>query len=309
MESMPHLYTLMGGATRKKRKRRTITRKRNPIKSSNRKITRGTRRLKHVRIPIVSQYLNIHPPQALNKQHQPLFYHHFNQHLHHQPNQPLVGTSYPMPSTSIFIHPPTINNSFTKNVSLKRDHQPDEIQVFHDAQDHFEIKRTDGENDSDINAKKKWSLEDVLSFLQKVPHQLRKIILTSLFGATIGLLFDLLLGGPWGLTTRLLRLIISLVPGGNIFLTALDGLGYLLGKSANPFNIAYDPDFQNFGNIIQSKMNDRLAEDVAKAAEEQIGNGFMRTLASLLSAAASAGTHLKLALPAIPIAAIRPFQR
>ncbi|AAK13176.1 p32K [Bovine atadenovirus D] len=167
----------------------------------------------------------------------------------------------------------------------------------------------DGEEDVDYQAKNKWSLEDVISYLQHIPKQVRKVILTSLFGATLGLIIDALLGGPWGLTTRLLRLIVSLVPGGKILLLALDGLGYFLGKNNNPNLVAYDPDLIKFGTNIQRNINGRLTEDIVRAAEEQLGGGFMRTLAALLSAAASAGTHLKIALPAIPLAVIKPFQR
>lgn len=166
----------------------------------------------------------------------------------------------------------------------------------------------DGEEDTDHQAKNKWSLEDVIAYLQNAPQQIRKIILTSLFGATLGLIIDTLLGGPWGLTTRLLRLIISLVPGGKILLLALDGLGYFLGKNNDPKLVAYDPDLIRFGTNIQRNINGRLTEDIIRAAEEQLGGGFMRTLGALLSAAASAGTHLKIALPAIPLAVIRQFK-
>nr|AAM83405.1 p32K-like protein [Bovine atadenovirus D] len=192
-------------------------------------------------------------------------------------------------------------------------HMPVQVQIpeqSNAARQYFNYRRPpDGEEDVDYNAKSKWNLEDVISYLQHIPKQVRKVILTSLFGATLGLIIDALLGGPWGLTTRLLRLIVSLVPGGKILLLALDGLGYFLGKSNNPNLVAYDPDLIKFGTDIQKNINGRLTEDIVRAAEEQLGGGFMRTLAALLSAAASAGTHLKIAPPAIPLAVIKPFQR
>ncbi|AFV70629.1 p32K [Bovine adenovirus 6] len=291
-------YTdLVGGANRRtyrrprKAKKRKTTR-RNQI-AAKRKSTKYSRQLQPT--TFLKQHLKYFPPIPVSRSRPSN-----NFHL-----GPGIVTNYNFQHT--FPHPNVIPAP-VQAIPVK--YTVEEPLIFQDAKDYFENRRPpDGEADTDYEAKKKWSLDDVIAYLQKIPQQIRKVILTSLFGATLGLIVDLLLGGPWGLTTRLLRLIVSLVPGGKILLFALDGLGYFLGKTEDPNLVAYDPELIRFGTDIQKNINGRLTEDVVRAAEEQLGSGFMRTLGALFAAAASAGTHLKFALPAIPLAVIRPFQR
>nr|YP_001642330.1 32K [Ovine adenovirus 7] len=228
-----------------------------------------------------------------------------------EPTKPISSYARWIPPEIVDVNNITVNipNTITASRLPKTEFQ--ETEVFKDARDqwYFPIRPSDGEHDTDVKVKKKWSLDTVLQFLQSSPKHIRQLLLTSLFGSLLGLILDTLFGGPWNLTSRLLRLIISVVPGGRILLTALDGLGYFLGNSANPIHLIENPMMQAFGNSIQKQISPRLAEDIIKAADEQIGGGFMRTIASILSAAASAGTHFTMALPAIPIAAVRPFMR
>ncbi|BCO10916.1 p32K [Bovine adenovirus 7] len=214
---------------------------------------------------------------------------------------------YDVNNISIQVSPPNVRS---RNIYMKKIEVPEE-EIYKDALDHwyFPKRPPDGENDSDTHFQKKMPLSNVINLLKSLPKVMRQTILTTLFGASLGLILDVLFGGPWNLTSSLFRLIISFVPGGRVLIAALDGLGYLLGSSKNtPMSIISDPNFQNLANNIQTQISPTMTEHVIKAAEEQIGGGFMRNLAAVFSAIASAGTHLKMALPAVPLAVVRPFR-
>lgn len=136
-----------------------------------------------------------------------------------------------------------------------------------------DVKRSDGEADSDHLKTKKLSLDEVLDSLYKTPERLRKILLTALFGATLGSFFDLMMGSPIGITSFILRSILKLVPGGWVILGAFDGLGYLLSKTKNILRITNDPGFQAMATQVQNSIPAGTAEKIAKEAERQIGGG------------------------------------
>ncbi|ABA47232.1 p32K [Snake adenovirus 1] len=185
-------------------------------------------------------------------------------------------------------------------------------QIFKDARDvaegnYLPRRPADGEADRDNRVRNRWSLEQVLRTLERIPARGRKLILTGLFGTAVGVVLDLLLGSPLNLTTRLVRLIVGFVPGGNLILNALDGLGYLMSRfPSNPLQITYDPGFQRLANSVQQNIPQGTAEALAHAAEQQVGEGFARNLAAAMSYLV--GSAPSAAPMAIPLALVRPFR-
>ncbi|WBQ85181.1 hypothetical protein [Duck adenovirus 1] len=147
------------------------------------------------------------------------------------------------------------------------------------------VKRSDGEADQDRAIKHKWNIDDVLDFLMKVPERTRKVVLISLFGTAVGAVIDLMLGSPLGLTSKIIRAILRIIPGGWIILNTFDGLGYLLGKGQEVLQITYDPGFVELAKRVQSSIPPHTAEEIAAAADRQLGgNTFTASLAALLHA-------------------------
>ncbi|AII22558.1 p32K [Lizard adenovirus 2] len=190
--------------------------------------------------------------------------------------------------------------------------EPEEAQIFKDARDveernYLPRRPADGEADRDVAVRHRWTFDKVVRFLERIPSRGRKLILTGLFGTGVGVVLDLLLGSPLNLTGRLIRLIISLIPGGSLIINTIDGLGYLLGKfQDNPLQITYDPGFQNLANAVQQNLPQGSAQALIQAAEQQLGEGFMRSVAAALSfLVANAPTAVPAALP---LAMVRPFR-
>lgn len=192
----------------------------------------------------------------------------------------------------------------------------EEPQVYYDApgqpqerhpQERLVHRRpADGEGDQDQRVQR-WSVDRVITFLERIPRRGRKLILTGLFGTAVGVVLDLLLGSPLNLTARLVRLIISLVPGGSLILNTLDGVGYLMGRfSDNPLQITYDAGFRHLANNVQQNLPQGTAEAIAQAAETQLGSGFMRQLGAALGYIV--GTAPAAAPVAVPLALVRPFR-
>lgn len=146
------------------------------------------------------------------------------------------------------------------------------------------VGRTDGENDSDQRVNK-LSLDDVLDFLYKIPDRVRKILLTSMFGATLGAVFDILMGSPIGITSFILRSILKLVPGGWLILGAFDALGFLLARTKDVFRITHDPGFVSVATQVQNAIPPEAAATIAREAERQLGASSLgATVAALLHA-------------------------
>lgn len=68
-----------------------------------------------------------------------------------------------------------------------------------------------------------------LDVLYNAPAHAKKLLLTGLFGVALGTVIDRLLGGPLGLTSKLVRLLIRLLPGGSILLSLFDAASSLFG--------------------------------------------------------------------------------
>lgn len=154
----------------------------------------------------------------------------------------------------------------------------------------------DGENDID-RPRSRWSLEQVMQFLGSLPGRVRQSILTALFGTAVGVVLDILLGGPLGLTSTVFRILLRLVPGGSVLLWGLDGLAYILGRLANPLEVAEDPSFENLAMSVQERLPSGTGEALAQAAESQLGNGVGRQLGGIASAILAAGSQLQGVVP------------
>lgn len=174
---------------------------------------------------------------------------------------------------------PAVNNA------VERTQQP-ETEVWYDAPSWEPVRRpTDGEADVDEAAKKKWNIDEVLDFLAKLPERARKLLLTTLFGTGVGVVIDLLLGSPIGLTSRIIRGILNIVPAGWIILGAFDGLGYLLGKGKEVLALPYDPGFVELAKRVQASIPSQTAQQIAEAADRQTGAGsFVASLAAVAHA-------------------------
>ncbi|AIZ35762.1 p32K [Psittacine adenovirus 3] len=164
-------------------------------------------------------------------------------------------------------------------------HPPKEEDIYYDAVSTMPSRRpADGEADSDKIAERKLSIDEVLDVLMNIPQRLRKTLLTSLFGVAVGAVLDMLLGSPLGLTSKIIRGLLRLIPGGWMVLSAMDGLGYLLGKGKDVLMLPYDPGFVDMANRIRPNMTERTAEDIARIADQQTGaNTFTASLAALTS--------------------------
>lgn len=146
------------------------------------------------------------------------------------------------------------------------------------------IHRADGEADQDP-VRPKLTLDDVINIMAKTPERIRKILMTTLFGTTLGAVMDILMGSPLGISSFILRSLLKLVPGGWLVLGALDGLGYLLAKSKNIFRITNDPGFQAMADQVKQTIPPGIAENLIKAAEQQVGAGNIGvSLVALLNA-------------------------
>lgn len=154
----------------------------------------------------------------------------------------------------------------------------------------------DGENDNDGRARR-WSLDQVLQFLGSLPGRVRQSILTALFGTAVGVVLDILLGGPLGLTSTVFRILLRLVPGGSVLLWGLDGLAYILGRLTNPLAVEDDPSFENLAMTIQERLPTGTGEALVQAAETQLGNGVGRQLGGIASAILAAGSQLQNTAP------------
>nr|WMQ77639.1 p32K [Zoothera dauma adenovirus] len=152
-----------------------------------------------------------------------------------------------------------------------------------------EVRHAIEEDDNDstnyeIN-KTKWNIDEVLDFLIKLPSRIRKTILVGLFGTAVGAILDILFGSPLGLTSKIIRGILRIIPGGWIILGAFDGIGYLLGKGKDLLSLPYDPSFNQLAQQIKTTLPEKTAEQIALAADRQLGvNTFTSTLAALAHA-------------------------
>lgn len=233
------------------------------------------------------------------------------------------GAQVPQPTQVPIFMPPwmagwppnfqqTVNNTTLPGNEVRD--EPEEAQVFRDARDVAEEnyvprRPADGEADQDVAVQRRWSFDQVVKFLERIPKRGRKLILTGLFGTAVGVVLDLLLGSPLNLTTRLLRLIVGFVPGGSLILNSLDALGYLLGKfQSNPLQITYDPGFQNLANNIQQNLPQGTAGALLEAAETQLGAGFMRNVAAAFSYLVANAPSASATAAAVPLAMVRPFR-
>lgn len=208
--------------------------------------------------------------------------------------------------------PPSVHNI---NVNVPQRGLPEREEVYQDAREHVEPpsrRPTDGEEDTDARTQSRWSFNQVLDYMERIPARARRAILTGLFGTAIGVVLDILLGGTLGLSSRVFRLIIGMVPGGNLILGAFDALGYIFGGfggySDDPLQITYDPGFRNLAGSLQTTLPSATAEALMHAAESQVGGGLMRNIASVLGAAVSAATTYTPAAAAVPLAMVRPFR-
>lgn len=159
-------------------------------------------------------------------------------------------------------------------------------EIWYDAPQWPENRRpTDGEADTDAGYKHRMNIDDVLDFMVSLPGRIRKIILTSLFGTAVGMIIDLLLGSPLGLTSRVIRAILRLIPGGWLILAGFDGLGFLIGRGKEILSLPNDPKFAALAEKIQSGIPPDTAEKIAQIADHQIGgHTFATSLAALLHA-------------------------
>ncbi|QJR83083.1 p32K [Bearded dragon adenovirus 1] len=168
----------------------------------------------------------------------------------------------------------------------------------------------DGEADSDVVAPRPWSIDEVFRILGEVNSATRRVVLNSLFGVGVGLILDTLLGSPLGLSTRILRGILAMIPGGGLILSALDALGYLFNKSGsnNLLQLTYDPSFRTLADNVQTQLPATTAEDLLNVAEQQLGSGFWRSIGSALGAAASYFGQFNPAT-LLPVAIVAPRRR
>lgn len=230
------------------------------------------------------------------------------------------------PTFAFQTHPPPPPYQEVVGTPRRRRARPVEViideegNVYEDALDTVPVTReplrrpADGEADVDHRVKNKWSFDKVLKALERVPARGRRLIMTALFGSALGIVMDVLLGSPLRLTSRLIRMLIGMLPAGSLILGAIDGLGYIMGTfGGSILHITNDPAFQNLASNVQQRIPEGTAEQLAYYAEENLGPGIMRSIASVISGFAAHSANIAAAAataaPAIPLALVRPFRR
>lgn len=181
-----------------------------------------------------------------------------------------------------------------------------EAELFVDANEYLTARRpTDGEKDSDRRLTR-WTLDQVMRFLERLPGATRRSLLTTLFGTAVGVVLDVLLGGTLGLTSTVFRLLLRLVPGGSVILWGIDGLAYILSRISNPFAAENDPSFVDLANNVQQQLPTGTSEALTRAAEVQLGSGVARQIGAVVGAVLSNAASLAPTIPfAVPLGIIR----
>lgn len=203
-------------------------------------------------------------------------------------------------STPYLLVPATGNQSNGVHV-IGRPTTTPQAEYYYDAADttvRQSRRPTDGEADSDRRLSR-WTLDRVLNFLERMPGQARRSILTGLFGTALGIVLDIILGGSLGLTSTVFRLLLRFVPGGSLILTGIDGLAYLFSRISNPFNVESDPSFADLAAHVQEQMPAGTSEALTQVAEAQLGQGIGRQLGAVAGAALTSVANLQRALPAV----------
>lgn len=317
------LEEIVGGATRRhiRRRRKNETKRKRKIRRRKSKIESKVEKhiLKKDSFPsttdLVKQYIDygklnkrkdrrsellkmyVAPQQVVQPQHSS----HYNPYFNIQvPYQPYFVNNIPYPQSwnniSVSGSDVEVRNEVKPKVLPKMDviNTVDTPDVYYDAMetaDWYKGNRRppDGEADSDRN-RRSWNINTVFSYLERIPGRTRRLILTGLFGTTLGVTLDVLFGGTLGLTSNIIRSIISVIPGGRLLLMAFDGLGYIMSRFGWPTgenvaeNIIDDPVFQNFAQELRNEIPDNLNEEIYSAAQNQLGGRFALFVDSVRSA-------------------------
>nr|QTH80082.1 p32K [Tern adenovirus] len=278
--SFDQQHNLLGvGRPRKRRRTYNTSDSKKYVRKAQKK--RQIKAKKHVmkKKPQLPKVIYVKPP-PINDRFNP------SSTIRHFPSSTWSGVQFPSTTSRQY-------NSFNPNqyifdnqqyFNTKRNEVSNDI--FYDAVTDIKGRRpTDGENDTDDVVKNKWNIDEVLDFLVKLPERIRKSVLISLFGTAVGIVIDLILGSPLGITTKIIRGILNIIPAGWIILAAFDGLGYLLGKGKQVLSLPYDPGFVELANRVQSEIPEHTAEELAHIADRQLGSGTIAaTLTALLHA-------------------------
>ncbi|QOJ53935.1 p32K [Barthadenovirus mellis] len=139
----------------------------------------------------------------------------------------------------------------------------------------------DGAGKSDSSQNKIYSTID---YLAQAPQKIRQLLLTGLFGVGLGAAIDYVLGGPLGLTSKIIRFIISLIPGGRLILSTIDTAVYLIqylgGDEKAAQQTLQAPQVKQMATQVQNTVPKTFAAEklIELAAERQLGHGGLNGL-------------------------------
>lgn len=130
--------------------------------------------------------------------------------------------------------------------------------------------------------------EGTLGVLKTLGDAARKVLLSALFGGALGLVLNALVTNRFGITGKILRGLLSILPGGQYVLRGFDALGFLFGQLPSLEAVrelpAY-PKFQEVARNIQQSLPPEFAEELLKSAENQLGGqlNWGKSTAAMLS--------------------------